>query len=190
MNENRINRWTPVIVIAVIIIIILCTAVPDISTLMMMLLVLVVLAVLILLFRWGAVTGAKASGSQAAVNALRIKRAVIIAVITIITVYTAVQVTENKAGRYYELYHNEFLYDQYLQNNFWSWLPVFIVVPALAIYALYALISGYVKKKKETEARQLEELMDTPLEKFSDKEDKAEKLADNYDGDPGNDITL
>jgi hypothetical protein len=143
--------------------------------LMMVLLVLGGLAALILLFKWGAVTGAKASGSPVIVNALRIKRAVIIAIITIIAVYTAVQTTEAKVGGH---------------NTFWSWLPVFIAAPALAAYALFSLISGHAKKKEEAEARHLEELMDTPLKKFSDREDKAEKLASNYDNDPGNDVTL
>lgn len=180
MNENRTNIWPAVIFTAATTIIICCAAAPDTTTLMIVLLVLGALTALAVLFKWGAVTGAKASGDPAKVNALRIRRTVIIAIITIIAVYTAVTITYNKIN----------WYDRSYQDYFTPWIPALAAALALVAYALFSVISRYAKNKKEAEAKHMEELMNTPLKKFSDREDRAERLKNNYDDDPSNDVKL
>jgi H+/Cl- antiporter ClcA len=121
-------------------------------------------------------------------NARMIRRTVILVILAVIAVYTAVFTTLDKVSVYYRRDQSTFWYFQHDQNSFHWWIPVFIAAGALVVYALFSLISRRVKNKEEAEAKHMEELMDTPLKKFSDREDRAEKLANNYNGDPGNDV--
>lgn len=67
------------------------------------------------------------------------------------------------------------------------WIPVLIVLGVLAVLILLFVWWRHAKKKKEEEARRTEEMLKTPLEKFGDSDDEAERLARKYDGNPDND---
>lgn len=110
------------------------------------------------------------------VDTRRIRRTVIIFILTIIAIYTAAFITINKVNWYYGC----------VQDTFSPWIPEIAAAAAGLIY----VISRRAKNKKEAETRQLEDLLDTPLKKFSDTNDQAEILTHNYDGDPGNDVDV
>lgn len=67
------------------------------------------------------------------------------------------------------------------------WIPVLIVLGILLIIVILFVWWRHHKKQKNLEAKQTEDMLKTPLDKFGE-EDEAEKLARNYDGDPDNDI--
>jgi len=67
------------------------------------------------------------------------------------------------------------------------WIPVLIVLGILLIIVILFVWWKQRKKQKNLEAKQTEEMLKTPLEKFGE-EDEAERLARNYDGDPDNDV--
>lgn len=69
-------------------------------------------------------------------------------------------------------------------------VALFALLGALVITGLVFLVLKHIKKKEKEEAKRTEELLKTPLEKFSDKEDKAQMLTRNYDDDPDNDVEL
>ncbi len=69
-------------------------------------------------------------------------------------------------------------------------LVILGVLAAAAIAASVLLVIRHMRRKREEEARRTESLLNIPLKKFSDKEDKAEKLSRNYDDDPNNDVKL
>lgn len=107
-------------------------------------------------------------------------------------------ILESYLRRYY--YDNSLTYEEFISKTFNDtadrimsvttspWIPVLIVLGVLVILILLFVWWRHAKKKKEEEAKRTEEMLKTPLEKFGDSDDEAEKLAKNYDGDPDNDI--
>lgn len=99
----------------------------------------------------------------------------------------------NYVDRHY--YDNSLTYEQYFSTVFdltatrimsvttSPWIPVLIVLGVLVILILLFVWWRHAKKKKEEEAKRTEEMLKTPLEKFGDSDDEAERLAKNYDGD-------
>lgn len=69
-------------------------------------------------------------------------------------------------------------------------IVLFVLVGGLVITGLVILISRHIKKIKQEKAKHTEEMLNIPLEKFSDEGDEAEMLARNYDDDPDNDVEL
>lgn len=104
--------------------------------------------------------------------------------------------------RYY--YDQSLTYEQYFSKVFdltakrimsvtacpLLFIVLFVLLGALVAAAFVFLIIRHIKKKKREEAKRTEELLKTPLEKFSDREEKAEMLTRNYDDDPDNDVKL
>ena len=69
-------------------------------------------------------------------------------------------------------------------------IVLLVLFGALIIAGFILIVFRRMKKKQKEEAKRTEEMLNTPLEKFSDSEDKAEMLTRNYDDDPDNDIRL
>jgi uncharacterized membrane protein len=104
-------------------------------------------------------------------------------------------------GNYLDRYYDDMSlsYEQYFSKVFdltatrimtvttSPWIPVLIVLGILLIIVILFLWWRHHKKQKNLEAKQTEDMLKTPLDKFG-QEDEAEKLARNYDGDPDNDI--
>ncbi len=71
------------------------------------------------------------------------------------------------------------------------WIPVLIILGVVMIIVIAFVWWRHAKKQKNLEAKQTEDMLNTPLEKFDDKpefDDEAERRARNYDGNPDNDI--
>ncbi len=106
-------------------------------------------------------------------------------------------ILEGYLQRYY--YDNSLSYEEFISKTFDDtatrimsvttspWIPVLIVLGVLAVLILLFVWWRHAKKKKEEEAKRTEEMLKTPLEKFGETGDEAERLAKNYDGDPDND---
>jgi uncharacterized membrane protein len=62
------------------------------------------------------------------------------------------------------------------------WIPVLIVLGVLAVIIVIFVWWRHAKKQKNIEAKQTEDMLNTPLEKFGDTE--AEQVANKYDDDP------
>ena len=103
-------------------------------------------------------------------------------------------------GNYLDRYYNDLSlsYEQYFSKSFdltatrimtvttSPWIPVLIVIGVLVILILLFVWWRHAKKQKNLEAKQTEDMLKTPLEKFG-ADDEAENLAKKYDGDPDND---
>ena len=67
------------------------------------------------------------------------------------------------------------------------WIPVLIVLGVVLVLVILFVWWRHAKKQKNLEAKQTEELLNTPLDQFGDKE--TEELGKKYDDDPNNDKT-
>lgn len=67
------------------------------------------------------------------------------------------------------------------------WIPVLIVLGVVLVIVILFVWWRHAKKQKNLEAKQTEELLNTPLDQFGDKE--TEELGKKYDDDPNNDKT-
>ena len=65
------------------------------------------------------------------------------------------------------------------------WIPVLIVAGVVMLVVIAFVWWRHAKKQKNLETQQTEEMLNTPLDKFGDKE--AEELGKKYDDDPTND---
>lgn len=107
----------------------------------------------------------------------------------------ACDIFEGYMSRYYSDY--SLSYDEFFSKSFSDtadrimnvttspWIYVLIVLGVLLILVLLFVWWRKAKKQKNLEAKQTEEILDTPLEKFGDTE--AEELGKKYDDDPDND---
>lgn len=71
------------------------------------------------------------------------------------------------------------------------WIPVLIVLGVVMLVVILFVWWRHAKKQKNLEAKQTEDMLNTPLDKFDDQpafDDEAERRARNYDGNPDNDI--
>lgn len=97
-------------------------------------------------------------------------------------------------GNYLDRYYNDLSlsYEQYFSKSFdltatrimtvttSPWIPVLIVIGVLVILILLFVWWRHAKKQKNLEAKQTEDMLKTPLEKFG-ADDEAENLAKKYD---------
>jgi uncharacterized membrane protein len=65
------------------------------------------------------------------------------------------------------------------------WIPVLIIAGVIMLVVIAFVWWRHAKKQKNLEAKRTEEILNTPLEKFGDRE--TEELGKKYDGDPNND---
>ena len=120
-----------------------------------------------------------------------------------ITWYTtgtqAKSVVDNEAGEILLEYIDRYYYENMSDEEFFStsfkdtadrimtvtrspWIIVLIVLGSIVLAAVLFIWWRHAKKQKNLEAKQTEEMLSKPLEKFSDKE--AEELSKKYDDDP------
>ena len=78
--------------------------------------------------------------------------------------------------------------DRMMEVTTSPWIPVLIVMGVVLLVVIGFVWWRHAKKQKNLEAQQTEDMLNTPLDKFGDKE--AEELGKKYDDDPNNDPKL